>query len=40
MNNEVLTFLYPQQNTVLGGYTIFSLSEIPQFHPYFKVFDV
>ena len=32
-NREVsgLTFLYPPQNKVLGGYTVFSLSVIPSF---------
>ena len=26
---SIVTFLYPPQNVVLGGYTVFSLSMIP-----------
>ena len=30
--------LYPPQNEVLGGYTVFSLSVIPSFRQHFDIF--
>ena len=32
------SFLYPPQNEVLGGYTVFSLSVIPSFRQHFDIF--
>ena len=36
--NDHLSSLYPPQNEVLGGYTVFSLSVIPSFRQHFDIF--